>query len=112
MASLSDSYPLPSYAAYIWLKGDQVCLSFPGQNGARAHQVQLPLNEAGLKCLVDILKGREQNEVWLARAGAPTKRQVEEDLKKDAQYNAWLKAMRTSQKEKDEATKFLEELGL
>ena len=110
---MSDSYPLPSYAAYVWLKGDQLCLSLPSpEQGARAHQVQVPLNEAGLKCLVEILKGREREQTWLSLKGAPTKRQIEDELKRDAKYNAWLKAMRVSQQEKDEAAKFLEELGL
>lgn len=40
----SADYPVPSFAAYIWLAGDKLCLGLPPADGrSRGHTVVIPL---------------------------------------------------------------------
>lgn len=44
-------YPLPSYAAYIWMAGDSIrVLVPPTMNDDRSHTVSLPLDRCGVVC--------------------------------------------------------------
>jgi hypothetical protein len=108
------NYPLPSYAAHIWIANGQLCLGFPSpKEGAREHMVTLPLSDKGLAVAIDILREREKDRFnTLGTAGAPCRRQVEDELKRDQKYNEILRAMSVSKSERDEAAKWLEELGL
>lgn len=58
---MSDSHPVPSYAASIWVEGDQVCLDIPSFTpGARSHTVTLPVTEKGFAIVASILKERSR----------------------------------------------------
>jgi hypothetical protein len=57
---MSEHYPLPAGAAYIWTKGDTLVLSFPPVAGAtKGHSVALYADEHGLKIALSILRERE-----------------------------------------------------
>ena len=113
---MSD-YPIPSYAAYIWVAGDKLWLGFPGTDeSVRPHSVPFPANEVGMALAVDVLKARRTGDRMIGTKGAPCKHQVERELAQDRRYNDLLKAMAeakaTSAAEKADAEAFLEELGL
>ena len=86
------SYPIPSYAAHIWVAGDHFCVGFPGTNGAREHVVEFPLTAKGLEVLATVLKSRDDREQtrWLATKGAPTGLDIERCLVNDKAYNEFL----------------------
>jgi hypothetical protein len=116
---MSDHYPLPNYAAYIWTAGDKIWVGFPSPSpDARGHSVPFPNTEQGLAAIVKIMQARERDPLSrrISAAGAPCRLQVEKELAKDRRYNELLKAMddgrKVSEGEKAEAKAFLEELGL
>ena len=113
---MSD-YPIPSYAAYIWVAGDKLWLGFPGTDeSVRPHSVPFPATEPGFAVALKILRERRIGERMIGTKGAPCKHQVERELAQDRRYNEMLKAMKeakaTSAAEKADAEAFLEELGL
>jgi len=113
---MSD-YPIPSYAANIWIAGDLLWLGFPPiGDGVQAHSVSFPANERGLSLIIEILKSRRKGERMIGENGSPTRYQVERELVRDAKYNELLRALENSKKvtaeEAAEASAFLEELGL
>lgn len=109
-------YPVPGYAAQIWIAGDELKLALPSPLDAPSHTVTLPNNERGLALALQILREREHDFGTIGRASAPTQYMTERQLANDAKYNAMLRAMREGsaerQKEKAEAAAFLEEIGL
>jgi hypothetical protein len=71
-----DTYPVPAFAAYVWLAGDRLMVGLPpGAGHERGHTVALPLAKceversimgavparvAGWATLLDLLKQRER----------------------------------------------------
>jgi len=107
-------YPLPSYAASIWIAGDDLMIAFPGQGPeSKGHTIKLPSSETGLKTALKIMRARSHAEdLRLANKGTPSQWEAEQDMK----YASWLKAMKKTKaadaEEKAEAEAFLAELGL
>lgn len=108
---MSD-YPLPSYAASIWIAGDQVHAAFDG------HTVAFPNTETGLKLLLGVLRERGHPHAVnvIGHESSPTKYQVERALVNDQRYNFLLREMQkakaVSEAEKAESIAWLKELGL
>ena len=81
-------YPVPGSAAYIWHRGDALCLGLPGENGI-GHTVVIPIAKLGLdgtkaeqrgwRILLDILSARahETGRAQLSTPAMPTRTQVE-----------------------------------
>lgn len=107
---MSEPYPLPRHAAYIWIADDTLTLAFPPITGSdKGHSVSLPANPAGLSRALAILRDRASAlDLRLSNRGTPPKIAVEND----ARYKEWLKAMKVTKEEKAEAGKMLDELGL
>ncbi len=113
---MSD-YPIPSYACSIWLAGDSLWLAFPPlAQGEHGHSVPFPATERGLELILNTLRQRRLGERSLGEAGSPTRYQIERSLVNDANYNVLIGAIAQSKeaqrREREEAGKFLEELGL
>lgn len=111
-----NDYPLPSYAAHIWVAGDELKLAFPSPLDAPTHVITLPNNEKGMALAIQILREREhEQQSTIGRRGAPTQYMTERDLANDAKYNAWLKEMSKNSEERKreiaEADAFLKEIG-
>jgi len=107
---MSD-YPVPSYAANIWIVGDQVHAGFDG------HTVAFPNTETGLTLLLAVLRERGRaKSLAISTWASPTKYQVERALVNDARYNELLKHMNAakavSDAERQESIAWLKELGL
>lgn len=50
MAYSIGDYPLPKYAAYVWIEGENLCLGFPPLEGhERGHSVKIALSKCALK---------------------------------------------------------------
>jgi hypothetical protein len=91
----AGDYPLPAYAGYIWDRGDALILTFPDSAGGQ-HSVQLPIerlsisdsaDQRGWLILRDVLHARrssyqQEKRVTTADRAAPTRRMVEEMLKR------------------------------
>lgn len=113
-----SEYPLPRYAAYIWIAGDEIILAFPDvvNHPAPASTVKFPNNPKGLALALAILNERNKSSNVIGSIGAPVQYSIERALVNDRKYNEWLKAMQAANEvtaaEKAEATAFLEELGL
>lgn len=110
-------FPLPSYAAHIWIAGDEIKLVLPSPLDAPAHVLTLPNNDKGLTRALAILREREhESHSTIGKPSAPSQYQVETALANDAKYNRWLREMREAsaerQAEKAEAEAFLKEIGL
>lgn len=75
---MSD-YPLPDYAASIWLIGDEIALCLPAQvEGARAHTIQLPATDKGMVALMTILRDRARaSNRTIGTKAAPVQYDVE-----------------------------------
>ena len=111
---MSD-YPVPKYAAYAWVSGDQLWLGFSSPLNGHAHSVAFPATEKGLKLAIGTLRERENStRLEIGFNGAPTKYQVERALADDKRYNEILRAMREAQKPKDspELSAILAEMGI
>ena len=113
---MSD-YPIPSYAASIWLVGDTIWLGFPPLgDGVQSHSAPFPANERGLALLLSTLRERGRGSLNIGLKGSPTRYQIERQLVQDAKYNGLLKAMKEAKakqdEEKEKAIAFLKELGL
>ena len=110
------SYPPPSYAATIWLVGDQLMLSFPSPEHARNHTVAIPTTDKGFTALVSILKNRDSGPNWIGTKGAPTGMDLAKALESDKAFNEWLKKQGHEKAQKDADAEALaselEELGL
>lgn len=108
-----SEYPIPSYAAQIWVVGDTFWLAFPPTVAdSRSHSVQFPVTEKGLQLAISILHEREKSCLSISTKGAPTRYQVERALVDDKRYNEILKALKKP-KEVDPAFEALmKEIGL
>lgn len=107
---MSD-YPLPSYAASIWIAGDQVHAAFDGHTVAFSNTVM------GLKLLLGVLRERQHSTInCIGMESSPTRYQVERALVNDQRYNFLLREMNkakvASEAEKAESIAWLKELGL
>jgi len=108
---MSD-YPLPSYAASVWVVGDQVHAGFDG------HTVAFPNTETGLTLLLAVLRERARDNAFnkIGTKSSPTKYAVERALVNDKRYNELLRAMHAakavSDTERQESIAWLKELGL
>ena len=110
-------YPIPDYAAYIWVAGDKVWIGFPPLGDlVQAHSVPFPATDKGLALLIRTLKERNQGLRHLGTNGSPTRYAVERELVNDRKYNGILKAMHAAKEKQAEedaaATEFLKDLGL
>lgn len=107
-----SNYPLPRQAAYIWAAGDRIMLAFPPVTGSdKGHSVSLPNTTQGLSQSLEILHERAFvafDRQTIGNRSAPTQHQVENDRR----YKAFVAATAEQKAEKDEAIRFLEELGL
>jgi len=80
-------YPVPAYAATIWVSGDNLMVTFPPQKGERSHTISLPISEGGLKTAVQIFRDRAHaSDLRIANVGTPTQYQVESAAKYRAFY--------------------------
>lgn len=74
----SDPYPLPSYAASIWLAGDDLCIVFPGSHTVRIPRSKLstdadgPAETRGWVVLISLLTARRRGgDSRIATPAAP-----------------------------------------
>lgn len=101
MAYQPGDYPLPQYAAYIWVEGSDLCLGTPPQaEHERGHTVRIPLAKCGVECsewgtpkasqlgwkvLLDLLTARRRAEsrdrFTIATPADPTQYIIEQALK-------------------------------
>ena len=80
----------PKEAAYIWIKGDQIMVAFPGTVVADGHTVPFPASIKGLEAILAILRNRASRTDFASR-GAPTRYAVERALVNDKRYNDLLR---------------------
>jgi hypothetical protein len=101
---MSD-YPVPSYAANIWIAGDKIMLGFPSTVGGRSHSVALPMTDKGLAVALDILKERSTSTIMsIGTRAAPTKWNIEND----ARYNAFIRVKREQEQNVEQILKELQ----
>lgn len=107
------TYPLPSYAAHIWLTGDEINLTFPSPLDAPAHTVRFPANERGMKLALSILRDRasadRSDSLKLGHKAAPTQYMTEARYREITASIARDKA--ATAQEQAEAEGLLKELG-
>lgn len=93
-----SQYPIPDYAATLWLAGDEINIAFPSPLDAGSHVVRFPASERGLTLLLRILREREKVEsvqdLTIGNKAAPTQYMTE------ARYREIVKAI-----ERDKAAK-------
>lgn len=113
------TYPLPSYAASIWLSSDEIHLAFPSPLDAPSHVVKFPANERGLALALAILRERSKIEsatdALIGTKAAPVQYDVEEmyrQITASPKFKELEAKKAVSEMEKKEATEFLAELGL
>jgi len=96
------TYPLPAYAANIWLAGDKLMLGFPETRNSPGHAVALPATERGLQVALQLLHERMvlPAESKIGTRAEPTQAWIEEEVKK-------LKARQKLSDDPDEALKQL-----
>lgn len=116
---MRDDYPVPDYAAYIWIAGDQVCIGFPPTVGTKAHTVKFPNTENGLLVALGVLRERSRaphNKLTIGNKCEPTGYMVERALAGDPRYQELLDEIKrtkdVSEKERAESIALLAELGL
>src|SRR6185503_16111600 len=105
---MSEHYPLPKHAAYIWVIGDQLFLGFPSSIGEKGHSVHCKADAIGLAWAIELLKERERQGRNTLRIGErkvePTQYQLDDILKAIRQRQAEPKL--------DGSNMSLEDLGL
>ena len=77
-------YPVPSYAAHIWVIGDVIHLALPPLEGhEQGHTIRVPWNPKALDHLLRILRERETQKrpLNIATPAAPTQWDIEQVLK-------------------------------
>jgi hypothetical protein len=115
---MSDPYPLPSYAAHIWARGQELVLQFPPlAQGEQSSTITFPMTERGISCLLRIMQERGRVEdLRLGFKGTPCKRTIEDAIHSQDKYKAWIVALSSatalSSAEKAAAMADLEALGL
>ncbi len=95
-----EKYPLPSYAANIWLAGDRIAVQFEG-----SHTIFIDLARCGVECnnsgstlptqrgwevLLSILKDRSRATARprIAERGAPVQYDIEQMLRAVQHYDS------------------------
>jgi len=84
-------YPLPSYAASIWLADNTLWLGLPGRGPEdRGHSIPVPATAEGMAQVLRILKARERDQasVRIGDEGSPTRAQLEAIMRKREQARA------------------------
>lgn len=104
------TYPIPSYAATVWLAGDKLAVSFPPLPGLdKSHTIQVPCTEEGIKALATVLRDREHGfdtaQAKLGTKGSPTQYNLAEMIKA-------MKVTRIEPKRDGSKITDIEELGL
>ena len=77
-------YPVPSYAAHIWVVGNEIHLALPPLEGHKqSHTVVLPWNAKALDHLLHILRHRETQtrQQTVATPASPTQWDIEQVMK-------------------------------
>ena len=57
---MTSPYPVPHYAATIWLAGNDIMLGFEQTAEAKGFSIRIPANEKGLAIAMQILRDREK----------------------------------------------------
>lgn len=132
---MSEPYPLPAYAASIWIAGDQLMLALPPADGfeSRTHCVAIPLERLevqkntfgepvpgnrGLAVLLTVLhqRDRARRSPRIGEPGAQARHAIAQAVESSEKYKAWREAMSASKAEAAakaaEAEAFLKELGV
>jgi len=115
---MSESYPLPAYAAHIWARGQDLIIQFPPlAQGEQASTITFPLTERGILCLQRIMVERSRAaDLRIGTAGTPCKREVQGAIESETKYKAWVAALEAGRAENKaitaEAIAELEALGL
>lgn len=97
MSTDISGYPLPSYAATIWLAGENICIALPSGASQKSHTIRIPVakcsietsewgeplaRQRGWMVLLDILKQRQQlREAPIGTRAAPVQYDIEEMLR-------------------------------
>jgi hypothetical protein len=84
---MSRDYPVPSYAANIWVTGDQIWIGLEGRS------TPFPCTIPGMQLLITTLRERSRGSVSFAQNGAPTRYQVERTLQRDKRWNEMVRLM-------------------
>lgn len=106
---MSDHYPLPPHAAYIWAVGDQLFIGFPPTVGEKGHTVTVKADVNGLTWALTLLRERERQGRDALRIGRRTTEPTQYQL------DAIIKAMKKGEPAKvkiDGSAMSLEDLGL
>lgn len=83
----SEPYPIPSYAAQVWLAGDnKLTVAFPPLPGhEKGHTTLIPCTEDGIKVLRSVLAARAEGfstgAAHIATKGSPTQYNLAEMIK-------------------------------
>jgi hypothetical protein len=113
---MSEAYPLPAHAAYIWVAGADLFLGLPPvPGGTKGHQVRLPATDRGLAVALDILRERARapgvphryGGHVIGTKGAPVQYDIEEVLRRLGKPSPGARA-----EELREAEDLLKEAGL
>jgi hypothetical protein len=104
MAYQIGDYPLPSFAAYVWLEGHELVLGLPPRaEHERGHQVRIPLEKCSVECsswgsplarqlgwkaLLDILRERaragQRDRFHVGTRADPTQQMLEAVMRSNA----------------------------
>lgn len=115
---MSDSYLLPTYAAHIWARGEELVIQFPPlAQGEQSSTINFPMTERGVLCLLRIMQERNRAaDLRIGNKATPCKRTIEDAIQSGEKYKAWIKAMSEakalSAEEQVKADAELAELGL
>lgn len=113
---MTEHYPLPAHAAYVWLKGDTLMLSFPPTAGHdRGHTVALYADAHGMKVALSILKARrDESQLTVGTTAAPTQYQCDASAisKHIAAHEVREVTGKAKTPKKSVSDQLLEELGL
>lgn len=115
---MSESYPLPSYAAYVWAQGDQLVIQFPPlAQGDQSSTINFHMTERGIAALLRIMQERGRaSDLRIGTSATPTRREVERAIESDEAYKAWIVTLaegrESTKAEKEQAQAELAELGL
>jgi len=82
---MTPDYPLPTYAAYIWVAGDKLIVSFPPLKSSdrNSHTTILSADEVGAKVLLSVLteRARLTDKAAIGTKGSPVQYDVDTMLK-------------------------------
>lgn len=74
---------IPKQAVSIWAEGASLIVHVPGTGPeAKAHNLRYPLTDLGVDLLLSLLREREKITGKIASKSAPTKKQIEDAMKK------------------------------